>query len=207
MTASLEDQLEALAAEPPEIDMILKADVGHILAHTAIDEPSGTWTGSACPRHQRPLGSDVDLADLGVMSRTADGLADACWYAPPTLAEVYRMTVNGMMADGEPSARKHTLDWWQHRVNVAWSYAWKANYTFLTEVVEAPARASGGDGLLIASFEHNSSEHGLARPHVHNLMVRRREPGPAEQALAESYRKHADELDAMEKLRRGQGGA
>lgn len=73
MTASLEDQLEELAAEPPEIQMILTADVAHILEHAGIDEPSGTWTGGACPRHGVPLGSDVDLANLGVMSRSCEG--------------------------------------------------------------------------------------------------------------------------------------
>ena len=60
--------------------MIVSADVDHILAHTTVDEPSGTWTGGACARLGRPLGSDVDLADLGVMSRTGAGLTEVCWY-------------------------------------------------------------------------------------------------------------------------------
>ena len=103
------------------------------------------------------------------------------------------MTFRRMMADGGQRVHEHSLEWWQHRIDVAWSYAWNANCTFLTEVVEAPARGRGGDGFLIASFEHNSSEHGLARPHVHNLMVRRAEahgedaPSDAERALAASY--------------------
>jgi hypothetical protein len=194
MTASLEDQLQALAAEPPDVRVILAADVDHILEHAGVDEPSGTWTGGACARHGRPLGSDVDLADLGVMSRTGAGLTDVRWYVPESLANVYRMTFDGMMADAARQNHEHPPDWWQHRIDVAWSYAWNANYTFLAEVVEAPARGRGGDGLLIASFEHNSSEHGAARPHVHNLMVRRAEKPGSAAALAEIDAAHARRL-------------
>jgi len=59
----------------------------------------------------------------------------------------------------------HPSAWWQKRIDACWSRAWQANYTFLTGYVQA-----GGQQFVIASFEHNSSEHGLERPHVHNLV-------------------------------------
>ena len=58
-----------------------------------------------------------------------------------------------------------------------WSYIWDANYRAVTDIIEEPSRSKGGEGYLVASFEHNSSPHGLERPHVHNLMPLRREPG------------------------------
>lgn len=199
MTPPLEGQLTALAAELPEIQVNLSAEIDHILSHVKIDEPSGTWKGGACARHGRPLGSDVDLADLGDLSRAGTGLTDVTWYAPDILAEVYRMTVR-VLADGTAASP----DWWEHRRRVVWSYAWNACYTFLAEVVEEPARRRGSDGLLIASFEHNSSGHGLARPHVHNLVGRRADgPGEAERALAPPYGRYADQLAEIEALRGG----
>ena len=42
---------------PGEIQMNMTADIGHILHHTGIDEPSGTWTGGACARHNGTVDS------------------------------------------------------------------------------------------------------------------------------------------------------
>lgn len=122
---------------------------------------------------QAPRSRKHALADLDVMCRSGAGLMDVCWYVPEVLAAVYRMLVDACIADGRRDVHEHDLGWWQHRISVAWSYAWNANCTFLAEVVQAEAFSRGSDGLLIASYEHNSSEHGRARPHVHNLMVRR----------------------------------
>lgn len=172
-TTSPERELTTLAAAPPEVVLNNAADVGHIMAHAGVDEATGTWTGGACPRLGRPLGSEVHPADLDVMHHSGAGLTDVCWYAPEGLAGVYRVLLDACEADAVRAVHEQDLGRWQDRISAVWSYAWSANCTFLAEVVQATAFSRGSDGLLIASYEHNSSEHGRVRPHVHNLIVRR----------------------------------
>ena len=60
-------------------------DLAHVLEHADTDEPSGTWTGLACPDHGLALGGDVDNATLRRLA--ADGkIADLVWEAPEELA-------------------------------------------------------------------------------------------------------------------------
>ena len=40
----------------------------------------------------------------------------------------------------------------------------------ISRITRARIFERGGEGWVIASFEHNSSEHAIARPHVHNLI-------------------------------------
>ena len=55
--------------------------LAHVLEHSQTDEPSGTWTGLACPDHGLALGADVDNTTL--RSLAADGdIADLIWEAP-----------------------------------------------------------------------------------------------------------------------------
>ena len=55
----------------------------HVMEHCDVDEPTGTWTGLACPDHGLALGADVDIATLRQLS--ADGeIADLIWETPPT---------------------------------------------------------------------------------------------------------------------------
>ena len=145
----------------------LITDIDHIAAHAGADEPPGTWTGLACPRHGRPLGSDVALDDVYAMLRQSGTLADYTWHASTELGQlVYRRMVDEAMTAGPGSDRlPHPPAWWQERIDVCWSRAWQANHTFLTVYVQA-----GGQQFVIASFEHNSSDHGLESPHVHNLV-------------------------------------
>ena len=42
----------------------LSDHLAHVLEHCETDEPSGTWTGLACPGHGLALGTDVDNAAL-----------------------------------------------------------------------------------------------------------------------------------------------
>jgi hypothetical protein len=53
----------------------------HVLAHNQLDEPSGTWTGLACPDHGLAIGADVDNAALQGLARHE--IADLVWEAPP----------------------------------------------------------------------------------------------------------------------------
>jgi hypothetical protein len=51
----------------------------HVLDHSQTDEPSGTWTGLACPDHGLQLGTDVDNAVLRQLAQS--DLADLVWEA------------------------------------------------------------------------------------------------------------------------------
>jgi hypothetical protein len=160
---------------PGEIQMNVNADTGHILHHTGIDEPSGTWTGGACARHRRPPGSDVALADLGEMHRQSGGLVDVTWYPEPVASDGYLQLLREWREDGARQPHRHPFDWWAGRAEAMWSYIWAANCRYVAEIIEKPVRDRGGAGFLIASFEHNSSDHALERPHVHNLMPQKRD--------------------------------
>lgn len=178
MTRTMSPEDLAGIAWPGSMEFHTRADVSHILEHTGIDEPAGTWTGSACPLHGRPLGSGVALADLGEMHRQSAGLADATWYPEPAAAEAYRMLLREWEADGAREPHHHPFEWWAERTRVMWSYIWDANYRYITGIIEQPAKSRGGAGLLVASFEHNSSAHGRERPHVHNLIATRESANP-----------------------------
>lgn len=165
-----------LAAQEAEVALARIADLDHIAEHAGRDEPSGTWTGGDGERYGLPIGSDADLAQVRGLrgpDRRTPPLADFTWYAPEGLAVTYRLLVEGCLEDGRREVHQGTLENWQHQIMAAWSHAWDANCKFVAGVIEAPARDRGGAGLIVASFEHNSSEHGLARPHVHNLVPMR----------------------------------
>ena len=59
--------------------------LAHVLDHSQTDEPTGTWTGLACPDHGLPLGADVDNATLQRLTAHSD-VADLIWEAPADLA-------------------------------------------------------------------------------------------------------------------------
>jgi hypothetical protein len=175
MTADLSPSDLAAACWPGTLQINTRADIRHILQHASVDEPSGTWTGGACQQHGRALGADVDLADLGEMHRQSAGLIDVTWSPEPAAADTYLRLIREWHADGDRQPHQHPFDWWAGRVETMWSYIWSANYRSITEIIERPARSRGAAGFLIASFEHNSSAHGLEQPHIHNLMPQRRE--------------------------------
>ncbi len=179
-TPGLSPEDLAASARPGAIQINATADIRHIAEHTGADEPSGTWTGGACPRHGRPIGTDVDLADLRAVYRQTGGLIDVTWYPEPAAAEAYKMLLRQWGEDGDRQPHQHPFDWWAQRAGAMWSYIWDANYRAVTEIIEEPSRSKGGEGYLVASFEHNSSAHGLERPHVHNLMPLRREAAATE---------------------------
>ena len=49
----------------------VRDELAHVLEHADTDEPSGTWTGLACPDHGLSIGSDVCVATLLAMSAGA----------------------------------------------------------------------------------------------------------------------------------------
>ena len=63
----------------------VRDQLAHVLDHSSTDEPSGTWTGLACPDHGLALGADVDTTTLQRLSARSE-LADLIWEAPADLA-------------------------------------------------------------------------------------------------------------------------
>lgn len=140
-----------------EIQAHMTGDVRHVLEHVGVYEPTGTWTGGACPRHGHPIGSDVALADLSAVYQEAGNLVDFTWYPCEEIAQLWAMILESRGDDLELVAS-------------VWSHIWAANCEAVTLGVEAGARKRGTDGLLVMSFEHNRSRHAIKRPHVHNLV-------------------------------------
>ena len=63
----------------------VRDQLAHVLEHCDTDEPSGTWTGLACPDHGLALGADVDTATLQRLSARSGEIADLIWEAPDDL--------------------------------------------------------------------------------------------------------------------------
>src|SRR5271156_5198296 len=55
-------------------------ELAHVLDHRQLGEPSGTWSGLACPDHGLQPGTDVDDAALRQLAQ--GDLADLTWEAP-----------------------------------------------------------------------------------------------------------------------------
>ena len=146
--------------------------LAHVLEHCEADEPSGTWTGLACPDHQLALGSDVDNKTLARMCAQGE-IADIIWEAPEDLtAEHWQAFEAAMDAYRAGNAKVAQLQW--QEVRTIWSRAWSANYAALEFLQNAglvrfsPVKPQR---WVIASFEHHCGPHGLSHPHVHNIVV------------------------------------
>jgi hypothetical protein len=146
--------------------------LAHVLEHCDADEPSGTWTGRACPDHQLALGSDVENATLARMCARGE-IADIIWEAPEDLtAEHEQMFEAATDAHHTGKSKVAELRW--QELQTIWSRAWSANYAALQLLQDtgltgfSPAKPQR---WIIASFEHHCSPHGLLHPHVHNIVV------------------------------------
>ena len=82
--------------------------LAHVLEHCETDEPSGTWTGLACPDHGLPLGTDVDNTTLQRLSARGGELADLIWEAPDDLAadhgQLFQAAIQAYQRRRTPSA-------------------------------------------------------------------------------------------------------
>jgi hypothetical protein len=146
--------------------------LAHVLEHCDADEPSGTWTGLACPDHQLALGSDVDNATLARIC-TQGEIADIIWEAPEDLATEHRQVFEATM-DAHHAGDSKVAELMWRELQAIWSRAWSANYAALQLLQDAGlARFSPvkPQRWVSASFEHHCSSHGLLHPHVHNLVV------------------------------------
>ena len=158
----------------------VRDQLAHVLDHSSTDEPSGTWTGLACPGHGLPLGADVDTATLHRLSARSE-LADLIWEAPADLtaehAQLFQAALQAFNA-GHPEAAGRL---WQ-QVTAVWSRAWTANHTALELLQHAgltrfsPVKPQR---WVVASFEHHCGPHGLPEPHVHNIVLTDLTTGPS----------------------------
>jgi hypothetical protein len=146
--------------------------LAHVLGHTLTDEPTGTWTGLACPDHGLALGADVDTATLQRLFGSGD-VADLVWEAPADLtAEHGQLLLAAIQAHqaGKPETGERL---WR-RAHGLWAEAWSANNEALKLMQAAGLTrfaAVKPQRWVVASFEHHCGPHGLSHPHVHNLVA------------------------------------
>jgi len=145
--------------------------LAHVLEHSQSDEPSGTWTGLACPDHGLNIGADVDNSTL--LHLAQGDLADFIWEAPADFtAEHGQLSLAAIRAhqDGEPETGQR---FWQ-QAQALWSRAWSANIQALGLLQAAGLTRFSPhkpQRWVIASFEHHCGPHGVAHPHIHNVVV------------------------------------
>jgi hypothetical protein len=144
----------------------------HVLEHSQVDEPSGTWTGLACPDHGLALGADVDNATLQRLSAHGD-VADLIWEASAALTAEHGQLSQAAIQAYHAGNRETGERLWQQTQNL-WSQAWAANYEALKLFQAAgltrfaPVKPQR---WVIASFEHHCGPHGIPQPHVHNIVI------------------------------------
>jgi hypothetical protein len=103
--------------------------LAHVLEHSQTDEPTGTWTGLACPDHGLALGTDVDHPALSRL--TADGdIADLIWEAPADLTGEHGQLLLAAIQAYQEGNREPGERLWQ-RAQILWSQAWSANHETL----------------------------------------------------------------------------
>jgi hypothetical protein len=155
------------------LNLTLVSDqLAHVLERSQADEPTGTWTGLACPDHGLELGADVDVAVLKHMS--ADGeVADLVWTAPADLAAEHARLCQAAIAADQAGKHETGERLWQ-QAQVLWYRAWSANFETLKLLQDAGVTRFSPvkpQRWVIASFEHRSGPHGIQNPHVHNIVL------------------------------------
>jgi hypothetical protein len=146
--------------------------LAHVLDHSTTDETTGTWTGLACPDHGLPIGSDVDNTTLLRLSGQGE-LADLIWEAPEDFTAEHSRLLTAAIHAHQSGNATHGEDLWQQLV-AHWSQAWSASQQALQLMQDAGLTrfsAAKPQRWVIASFEHHTSPHGLAHPHIHNIVI------------------------------------
>lgn len=146
--------------------------LAHVLDHCGTGEPSGAWTGLACPDHGLALGGDVDIAALRRLSARGE-LADLIWEPSEELAAEHGRLFQAAIRAHHAGKTETGERLWQ-QVQAIWSQAWAANYAALTLLQNAGlARFSPvkPQRWAVASFEHHRGPHGLPQPHIHNIVL------------------------------------
>ena len=155
------------------VRMTLVSDqLAHVLEHSQADEPSGTWTGLACPDHGLELGADVDPAVLRRLSAQGE-VADLVWEAPADLAAEHGRLCQAAIAADQAGNHETGERLWQ-QAQVLWYQAWTANFEALKLLQDAGVTRFSPvkpQRWVIASFEHHTGPHGIHSPHVHNIVI------------------------------------
>jgi hypothetical protein len=153
--------------------------LAHVLEQCENGEPSGAWTGLACPDHGLALGGDVDNAILRQLIAQGE-FADLIWQAPEDLAAEHGQLFQAAI-QAEQAGRSEAGERLRQQVEAIWSQAWAANYAALTILQNAgltrfsPVKPQR---WVVASFEHHCGPHGLPQPHVHNIVITALITGP-----------------------------
>ena len=135
--------------------------LAHVLEHCETDEPSGAWTGLACPDHGLALGGDVDNATLRRLSAQGE-IADLIWEAPGELAAEHGQLFQAAIQADQAGKPKVGEQLWQ-QVQAIWSMAWSANYAALKLLQNAGLTRFSPikpQRWVVASFEHHCGPHG-----------------------------------------------
>lgn len=147
-------------------------ELAHVIEHAGTDEPSGTWTGLACPDHRLPIGSDVDLNVL--RNLCIDGeIADLIWETPDEMADEHNQEFDAAMHAYHAGHTQVAEHYWSD-LQATWSRAWAANCATLEFVQGTGLERFGAVGpqrWVVASFEHHCGPHGIQHPHIHNIVV------------------------------------
>ena len=145
--------------------------LAHVLEHSQTDEPTGTWTGLACPDHGLDIGADV--ANSTLVHLAHGDLADFTWEAPADFAAEHGQLSLAAIRAHQDGERETGQRFWQ-QAQALWSRAWSANIQALGLLQAAGLTRLSPDKpqrWVIASFEHHCSPHGVAHPHIHNVVV------------------------------------
>ncbi len=159
----------------------VRDQLAHVLDHCETDEPSGTWTGLACPDHGLPLGADVDTTTLQRLSARGGELADLTWEAPADLAAGHGQLFQAAIQAYNVGESGRAQQLWE-KAQAIWSQAWAANHAAVELVQHAgltrfsPVKPQR---WVVASFEHHCGPHGLPQPHVHNIVLTDLTTGPS----------------------------
>jgi hypothetical protein len=151
---------------------LVQDQLAHVLDHCDADEPTGTWTGLACPDHGLALGADVDAATLQQLSTDGE-IADLIWEAPAGLAAEHGQLLHAAILAHQAGDSETAEQLWEITQTV-WSKAWAANYAALELVQRAGVTRFSpvkSQRWVVASFEHHCGPHGLPHPHVHNIVI------------------------------------
>jgi hypothetical protein len=147
--------------------------LAHVLAHTQLGEPSGIWTGLACPDHGLKLGTDVD--DTMLQHLAQGDLADLIWEAPDDFTAEHGSAGLAAIQAYQAGELDEGERLWK-QTQAVWSAAWSANDQAM-ELLQASGLTRFStvkpQRWVIATFEHHCGPHGLPQPHIHNIVITR----------------------------------
>lgn len=149
----------------------LRDNLAHVTQHAG-DEPTGTWTGLACPDHGLPTGSDVDLNVFRKLCAAGE-IADLVWEAPDDLAAEHNRLHQAAIRAYQNERTQLAEQQWS-KLQAVWSRAWAANCAaieFLQGAGLTKFSPAKPQRWVTASFEHHCGPHGAHHPHIHNVVV------------------------------------